>query len=85
METKTLSPNQKKFVKELFNLCQKYKVDICDANMNFYTTDCDSANYSISIAGGWPIRKDSKAVEVFAREDIEVFSLNGTAEKKAKS
>lgn len=66
------------FVKELFELCCKHKINM---SAKIDNRDNGIQYYEADINGAWEIRNDHDAVKVYAvSHDKEVMTIKGTKE-----
>lgn len=61
---------EKSFFGELLTLCEKYQVNVTDANIHFNHTD-----YKVDIHGQWSVNDDVSVVNVYKQELETVANL----------
>jgi len=73
--------NKNKFFKELLTLCKKYKVNMENTKIEFYSDFDEQKYYEVEINGSWDIREDQdqlSAYEFIPQKVESVFSIKGT-------
>lgn len=66
---------KQEFVKELFELCKKHKVNL---EANIIVSEHRISHYNIHVTGEWEIRSDVAAVEVFEHYNYTpIYSIKG--------